>query len=373
MRAVDGVLAALAAHGGDASSWVVGEPCAAPPEALAAALAGAARAGSFPYPPPAGLPRLREVLAARHREGGAGVEASQVVVTAGAKGGLLALLSALLEPDDELIHPLPCYPAYPAMARRLGARAVGVAEAQGSFEGWARAVAGAIGPRTRAVVVASPSNPSGATLSGAQARDLVELCRGRGLRLICDEAYGEFRFAPDTEALPADFDPGRRTVVQLRSASKSWALCGWRVGWVVADAGLAATVAARHASLLNPASGPAQAALTSLPEVPAAYLEEARETVRQRGRELVRALEDAGLAAAPPGGGFYLWLDVRPLLARTGAGSAAELALSLAREHGVGLWPGEDFGSPHHLRIAVTAPPPAAWREALARLVGALA
>jgi aspartate/methionine/tyrosine aminotransferase len=259
------------------------------------------------------------------------------------------------------------------MARRLGARAVGVAEAQGSFEGWARVVAGAIGSRTRAVVVASPSNPTGATLSGAQARDLVGLCREHGLRLICDEAYGEFRFAPDTEAVPADFDPGRRTVVQLRSASKSWALCGWRVGWVVADAVLAAAVAARHASLLNPASGPAQAALTALPEVPATYLEAARETVRQRGRELVRALEDAGLAAAPPAGGFYLWLDVRSLLARTGAGSAAQLALVCAREHGVGLWPGEDFGSPHHLRIAVTAPPAAAWQAALARLVRALA
>lgn len=373
MRAVDGVLAALAAHGDRASSWVVGEPCVAPPPALAAALAEAAGAAAFPYPPPAGMPGLRQVLASRHGEGGGAVAADQIAVTAGAKGGLLALLAALLEPGDELIHPLPCYPAYPAMARRLGARPVAVAEAGGSFAGWAEAVAERIGPRTRAVVVASPSNPTGATLSGAQARDLVALCRARGLRLICDEAYADFRFAPGTGALPADFDPERRTIVQLRSASKSWALCGWRVGWVVADAGLAATVAAHHSALLNPASGPVQAALTALPAVPAAYLEAARETVRRRGRELVLALEDAGLAAAPPAGGFYLWLDARPLLARSGAGSAAELALRCAREHGVGLWPGKDFGSPNHLRIAVTAPAAAAWQTALARLAAALA
>jgi aspartate aminotransferase len=141
-----------------------------------------------------------------------------VVITSGAKGGLLALLATLLEPGDELVHPKPCYPAYPAMATRLGARPVAVPECGGNFAGWSEAVADVIGPRTRAVVLASPSNPTGTTLDATEASSLVELCRDRGIRLICDEAYVDFRFAPDHQAVPAAFDPERTTVVQVRSA-----------------------------------------------------------------------------------------------------------------------------------------------------------
>ena len=100
MRAVDGVITALAAHGDPISGWLVGEPCAAPPESLARALARAARTDRYNYAPPAGLPQLREVLASLHHEGEAKVAPGQVVVTNGAKAGLLALLAALLEPGD---------------------------------------------------------------------------------------------------------------------------------------------------------------------------------------------------------------------------------------------------------------------------------
>ena len=293
----------------------------------------------------------------------------QVVVTGGAKGGLLAVFAALLEPGDELIHPLPCYPAYPAMAGRLGARPVAVGENNGSFDGWPQAVADHIGPMTRAVVLSSPSNPTGATLSEGQARALVDLCRDRGLRLICDEAYTEFQGPPDTRVVPADFDPDRTTVVQLRSASKSWALCGWRMGWVVADPDLAALVAARHAALLNPASGPMQEALTALSELPDDYLEHARTVVAKRIDTLVAALEATGLAVRRPAGGFYLWLDVSD---RTGGAGTAAFCVDLARRCGVGLWPGEDFGGTSHVRLAVTAPPPEQWDSAVAALVEAL-
>lgn len=372
MRSVDAVIAALGEHPDGASSWLVGEPCVEPPAVLLDAFERAARGPRFPYAPPAGLPLLREVLASLHGEGGSAAHPDQVAVTAGAKGGLLALLAEVLEPGDEVIHPLPCYPAYRSIAARLGARGVGVAEVDGSLAGWADAVAGHIGPRTRAVIVASPSNPTGSTLASEDAASLVELCRRHGVRLICDEAYAEFRFADGCERVPADLDPQRRTVIQLRSASKSWALCGWRIGWIVADAELAARVASRHTSLVNPASGPVQAALTSLPEVPAGYLEGARAAVSDRITAVATVLERTGLAPRRPAGGFYLWLAVDGLSARTGSAGAAELCLAAAKGHGVGLWPGEDFGSSEHVRIAVTAPPSGDLAAALARLEAAM-
>jgi len=354
------------------SSWLVGEPSAAPPESLGRALARAAQTDRFSYAPPAGLPLLREVLAAHHHEGGAEVIPAQIVVTNGAKAGLLALLAALLEPGDELIHPRPCYPAYPAMATRLGARPVEAVESDGDFDGWTQAVAERISPRTRAVVLASPSNPTGATLSSSEARELVELCRDRGLRLICDEAYTDYRFSADTQSLPADFDPTRETVVQVRSASKSWALCGWRLGWVVADAGLATRVAATHTTLVNPAPGPTQTALCSLPEVAPDYLERARQGVQTRLSELCAALGGAGLEVREPEGGFYLWLEVESLVEASELSTVTDWCIDLARRHGVGLWPGGDFGGTGRVRLAATAPGTGTWRQAVTRLATAI-
>ncbi len=372
MRAVDRVLAALATSPRPPRSWLVGEPCFAPPAALADAYAAAARSNTFGYPPHAGLAALRAVLAAGHREGGSPATPEQVVVTSGAKGGLLALFAALLEPGDEIIHPRPCYPAYPAMATRLGARPVAVAEGNGSFDGWPQTVAEHIGPRTRAVVLASPSNPTGATLDRNQTHELVELCRDRGLRLVCDEAYIDFSFATDRDLVPADLDPGRGTVVQVRSASKSWAVCGWRIGWVVADADLAEKVARMHAVLLNPAPGAAQEALTAITDIPSDHTLRARTTVGDRLDRLVTAIDDAGLAARRPEGGFYLWLDVAERIGRDGAESSAAWCTDLAHRHGIGLWPGEDFGGTGHIRLAVTAPPTEDWQPAVAELVHVL-
>ena len=102
-------------------------------------------------------------------------------------------------------------------------------------------------------------------------------------------------------------------MVRVRSASKSWALCGWRLGWITADAPLSARIASTHSSLLNPASGPAQAALCALPEVSADFLEKARSMVADRMDELCAALAGAGFPFTKPEGGFYLWLKVEDL------------------------------------------------------------
>jgi aspartate aminotransferase len=369
VRAVDQVLAELSVQTDLPYSWLVGEPCFGPPIELVNAFERAAGTPSYAYPPQDGLPRLREVLAAYQREEGQAPEPDQIVITSGAKGGLMALFAALLEPGDELIHPTPCYPSYPAMAARLGALPVAVAERGASFAGWPEAVADHIGPKTRAVVLASPSNPTGATLDAPQATALVELCRNRGIRLICDEAYFDFNIASDREVAAA-FDPERKTVVQIRSASKSWALCGWRVGWVAADAALVASVARSHAALINPASGPAQKALCSLPEVPGSFLNDARATVQRRISDLCWALESVGLSPHQPEGGFYLWLNVSNQIEAAGSSTSAEWCTEVARRRGVGLWPGEDFGVSNYVRIAVTAPSDKDWPGSLEALAG---
>jgi len=360
-RALDGVIAALGRYPGDAVNLLVGEPCFDPPAEIQDMFG---RTGGDPasgYGPPGGEPELRAILADREGDGTLGPE--NVVVTHGAKGGLLALFAALIEPGDEVIHPLPCYPAYPAMIRRLGGVPVGIVEHGDAFEGWAREMFAAIGPRTRAVVLSSPSNPTGTTLGNRELARLVHSCRKRGLRLILDEAYAAFRFAGGTGEL-SSVDP-RDTLVRVGSASKSLALCGWRMGWVIADSEFVTLVTGAQAALLNPPATPPQRAMLALPEVPDSYFYGIRRSVYGRLEVLVGAMQRVGFDAEMPAGGFYLWVDVRDRLDPVNPDTAGWCE-RLAEELGVGFWPGEDFGVLGWIRLAL--PQGDRWREEVREL-----
>jgi aspartate aminotransferase len=311
-------------------------------------------------------------VAELHRRDGLALEPENVLITHGSKSGLLAVFGCLLQPGDEILHPAPCYPAYPAAATALGETPVAVPHEDGRSLFEPAALEASITPRTRALVLSSPANPTGATLTSGQARELVDLCREHGLRLVCDEAYEAFRFAPDTDHLPAHWDPDLETVVQVRSFSKTYALCGWRIGYVAADATLIRRLTTWQSALLNPPNSIAQQALISAPAVSPSFFQEAGRRVRNRLDELVAVLAGAGLGTELPQGGFYVWADVRSRLAATGHSNTADWCADLARRHGVGLWPGEDFLAPGWVRASAVACADPDWESALGRLGGAL-
>ncbi len=355
-RALDGVVAALRRWPGQAVDLLVGEPCFEPPVEIRNAFGRISGDSASGYGPPGGLAELRAVLANWVDPDRA--DSRRVMVTHGAKGGLLVLLAAMIEPGDEVIHPLPCYPAYPAMVRRFGGVPVGVAERGGGFAGLSEQVTAAAGPRTRAVILSSPSNPSGTTVDGGELAALVGVCANRGIRLILDEAYSAFVFG-DGAADSAAVDDGS-TLIRVGSASKSLALPGWRVGWIVADRDLVARATSVQSAMLNPPATPPQQAMLALPEVPESYFAANREAVRERLRAMSEAVRQAGLDAAEPAGGFYLWVDIRERLDPQDPDSAAWCEC-LAEERGVGLWPGEDYGTPGWVRLAL--PQGDNWRE----------
>jgi aspartate aminotransferase len=371
-RTLDHVLEALNDHPDPDRSWLVGSPWFEPPDELRRAMQSAASATSFDYPPPQGLAELRAAVAELHRRDGLALEPENVLITHGSKSGLLAVFGCLLQPGDEILHPAPCYPAYPAAATALGETPVAVPHEDGRSLFEPAALEASITPRTRALVLSSPANPTGATLTSGQARELVELCREHGLRLVCDEAYEAFRFAPDTDHLPAHWDPDLETVVQVRSFSKTYALCGWRIGYVAADATLIRRLTAWQSALLNPPNSIAQQALISAPAVSPSFFQEAGRRVRNRLDELVAVLAGAGLGTELPQGGFYVWADVRSRLTASGHSNTADWCADLARRHGVGLWPGEDFLAPGWVRASAVACADPDWESALGRLGGAL-
>lgn len=355
-RTLDGVVAALGRYPGDRIDLLVGEPCFDPPAEIQQAFERVSGDSASGYGPPGGLPELRTALA-RWIDSERG-DPRRVMVTHGAKGGLLALLATIIEPGDEVIHPLPCYPAYPAMVRRFGGVPMGVAEHGDGFAGWSEQILAIAGPRTRAVVLSSPSNPSGTTISKRELAILVDGCGDRGIRLVLDEAYAAFCFGDevvDQATVAAD-----ATLVRIGSASKSLALPGWRMGWIIADDELVARVTSVQSALLNPPATPPQRAMLALREVPEGYFEDNRSAVHVRLDSMVTALSRVGFDAAVPAGGFYLWIDIRDRLDSAAPDSAAWCE-RLAEEHGVGFWPGEDYGTPGWVRLAL--PQGDNWRE----------
>ncbi len=365
-RALDGVVAALGRWPGEPVNLLVGEPCFDPPAEIRGAFGRISGDSASGYGPPGGLSELRAVLADWIDPDRA--DPRRLMVTHGAKGGLLVLLAALIESDDEVIHPLPCYPAYPAMVRRFGGVPMGVAERGGGFAGLSEQVRGLAGPRTRAVILSSPSNPSGTTIDDGELAELVDTCGNRGIRLILDEAYAAFRFGDDVADAAAV--NAESILVRVGSASKSLALPGWRVGWIVADEELVTRVTSVQSAMLNPPATPPQQALLALPEVSPDYFEDNRRAVRGRLEAMVEAVRRAGFDAAMPAGGFYLWVDIRERLAAANPDSAAWCE-RLAEEHGVGLWPGEDYGTPGWVRFAL--PQDDNWRVVVEQLEERLA
>ena len=360
-RALDGVIAALARFPGDRVDLLVGEPCFDSPLAIRERFERMAGDPTKGYGPPGGLSEFREVLARRLEPDRA--DPLRVMVTHGAKGGLLALLASLVETGDEVIHPLPCYPAYPAMVRRFGGVPMGVAEGGDGFADFSERVLAIAGPRTRAVVLSSPSNPSGTTMTAGSLAKLADGCGDRGIRLILDEAYSTFCFGADV-ADPAAVDAAS-ILVRVGSASKSLALPGWRIGWIVADGQLVSRVSSVPAALLNPPATPPQRAMLALREVPERYFEANRRVVFERLEAMVEAVQRAGFDAAMPAGGFYLWVDIRDRLDARKPDSASWCE-RLAEVHGVGLWPGEDYGTPGFVRLAL--PQGDTWRDSVAEL-----
>jgi aspartate/methionine/tyrosine aminotransferase len=274
-----------------------------------------------------------------------------------------------------VVVPTPSYEAYRTMPTRFGARVVPVPRAMPGFPYDPAAILAALTPRTRAVVLSSPCNPTGAVLSDEARAELLAAARERGIRLIVDLAYDGFRFdraASGTGAAGAGRDPeaGAGTLVELHTASKNLGVCGWRIGWVIADPALVQALAGFQSAHLNPPNTVTQVALESMPDVPTAFFRAARDVVRARIDALHASLIAAGWPATSPAGGFYVFADARGPMRALGIADTRELCVRLATRVGVGLTPGSDFGQEGWVRAsAVGLDDPARAAELAARLL----
>jgi arginine:pyruvate transaminase len=341
--------------GHDVISLTVGDPDQPTPAPVIEATIEALRRGRTGYAPTIGYPQLRAAIAARFAgRAGRPCAAENVVVTPGAQGGLYCALQCLAGPGDEVIVPEPAYATYEGVVAASGAEMAMVPlSAERGFHPDLDSIAGAVTSRTRVIWVNSPHNPTGAVFTSDEIAGICEICRRRDLWLVSDEVYEDLAFARPHLSPWSLPDMAERTVV-VSSLSKSHAMPGFRLGWIVGPPALS-----RHlfALLLSMTYGSppfiqlgSLAALSGeLPEVAAL-----REDYRRRAGLMAGILADApNCRPIPPEGGMFVLLDIR------GTGMAArQFAAGLLESEDVAVLPCDAFGpsAAGHLRISLTEP-----------------
>jgi aspartate/methionine/tyrosine aminotransferase len=344
---------ALEAQGRDIVHMEVGEPDFPTPEPIVRAARAALAAGQTRYTPALGLPALRRAIADYYRRRfGVEVASERIVVTPGASVALQLLVSALVDPGDEILLCDPGYPCNRHLVRLAEGRSVslplGVAN---GFRPTPAQIDAAWTTRSRALLVASPSNPTGTVIGREALRELHHAVRSRGGCLIVDEIYQELDYGsvPFT-ALALEGDD----LFVVNSFSKYFGMTGWRVGWAVVPPAFIGTLDRLAQNLYIAAPTLAQhAAIAAFDEETLAILEERRRLFGERRDWLVPALERLGFrVAARPEGAFYVYCDCSAFTTDSFA-----LAERLLLEAGVAVTPGRDFGvngPERHLRLAYT-------------------
>jgi aspartate aminotransferase len=337
----------LRAAGQEVINFGVGEPEYAAPEAVISGTRRALEAGETRYGEVAGLGALRRRLA----QGFADAGADQVLVGNGSKQLLYSAFQVLCNPGDEVLIPVPSWVSFAAQVHLSGARPVFVATRDHQLD--LDALAAAVTDRTRAVVINSPNNPTGAVYPAADLARLAELVLDRGLTLISDEAYAYYTYDDREAASPYGIEALRDRLLVIRSFSKHHAMTGFRVGYAVGPRPLIAAMTRLQSHLCGNVCTFAQHGALAALEVPENVWEARRADLAAK-RDWAYDRIRRHLPCIKPRGAFYLYPDIR---ARLGADQTdADFAARLLQAARVAVVPGSAFGGAGHVRICYAVP-----------------
>jgi aspartate aminotransferase len=344
----------LKARGVSLVDFGAGEPDFDSPGVAVEAARQALADGFTRYTAGSGTPELRAALAehARTRHG-APWTARQAVVTVGAKAALFQLALALFEEGQEVVLPSPSWVSFDEQIRFAGARPVPVpTSTEDGFRIHAGPLLEAVTERTRAILLNSPCNPTGGVVAAADLREIVGFAAERGLLVISDETYERFVYGlphASAAALAAEFP---ETVVLVGSFSKTYAMTGWRIGYLLGPAAVVQAVEAiqSHATS-NPTSFAMVGALAALTGAEMAVTEMIAEYQARRELLIPRLNQLPGFRCQPPDGAFYAFPDVSAAY-RPGRQGSVEFAEFLLEEARVAVVPGAAFGADDHVRIS---------------------
>jgi aspartate aminotransferase len=346
---------ALKAAGRRILDLSVGEPDQPTPAHVVAAAQRAMQAGQTKYAPAAGLPELRRAVVERYREDfGVRFEPAEAAITIGGKQALYLVCQALFDRGDEMVLPAPYWPTFAECPRLAGARPVIVqTHERDGFAASVARVGRAVGRRTRAILINSPSNPTGTVVPPEDLLSLARLCRRRGITLIYDDTYARLSFeAIDRAVLGAVKDVLGERFVVIGTASKTYCMTGWRIGWVLGGKPLVNACAALVSHSTQCPTTFAMAGAVEALTGPQDVVERLAAEYRARYDFIFGAISSLPrVSCARPAGGFYLFPNLKRYLSKP-CPTTLDLAGRLLEDRGVAVVPGEGFGAPGYLRLS---------------------
>jgi aspartate aminotransferase len=359
--AIDAKAKALKAAGEDVIGFGAGEPdFPTPAHIVVAAAQACADPRNHKYTPAAGLPELREAIAAKTvRDSGYQVAPSQVLVTNGGKQAVEEGLATLIDPGDEVILPAPYWTSYPELIGLAGGRTVAVpTSVEDGFRAPVEALERARSERTKALLFTSPSNPTGAVYTRAEIEAIGRWAVEHDLWVITDEIYEHLVYGSAAHhSLPVVVPEIADRCVVINGVAKTYAMTGWRVGWLIGPPDVTKAAANLHShttsNVCNVAQRAALAAVTGSLDAVA----EMRATYQRRRDTIVSLLREIpGVRCPEPDGAFYAFPSFDGVLGREVAGSTPSSTLELAavvlEEAKVAFVPGEAFGAPGGARFS---------------------
>ena len=351
---------ALQAEGVDVVNFGAGEPDFDTPENIKEAGIKAIRDGFTNYTPVPGIPQLRQAIVAKlKRENQLDYKENEIIVSCGGKHSFYNLAQALLDPGDEVIIPAPYWVSYPPMVSLAGGVPIIIetCEADG-FKLSPERLEAAITKKTRAVIINSPSNPTGAAYTWEELKALAEVVVQNNILLISDEIYEHITYDGFEQHSPAEISPAVKDhCIILNGVSKSYSMTGWRIGFTAGPASvIAAMTKIQSQSTSNPTSISQMAAVEAY-NGSQDYVENVLVDFTKRRAYIVKTLNEIpGVTCFNPQGAFYVFPSVKGLLGKACNGREIDSSLTLCDllldEAKIAAVPGEAFGAPGYLRLS---------------------
>jgi len=352
--AVTAEAAKLRAQGAKLVDFGAGEPHFATPQHIKDAAIDAIQKNFTKYTMVSGIPELRQAIVERHAaDFGSSYTPEEAIFSTGGKLAIFNAIQVLVDHGDEVIVPVPYWVSYKDIVQYAGAKCVFVEAPEAeNFIITAEAIERAITPKTKAIILNSPSNPSGAVVSPKDLERIVHLAHERGIWLLLDECYVYLQY---TGALASggSFTDAKEHVVVLGSLSKTYAMTGWRAGYALAPKPVIAAMSKLQSqSTSSTAAFVQKAAIAALRGSQDCVLEMRADYLKLRVVALAGLAKIPGVTCAKPEGAFYVYPNVKAYLGKAGVGTAMELSKRLLHEAHVVTVPGEAFGTEEHIRLS---------------------
>jgi aspartate aminotransferase len=352
--AVAAEAAKLRAQGANLVDFGAGEPHFPTPRHIKDAAIAAIEANFSRYTVVPGIPDVRKAIVDRHTaDFGSDYDLSEAIFTTGGKLALFNTIQILVDHGDEVILPVPYWVSFKDIIQYAGGKVV-LLETQEAenFRITADAIEKAVTPRTKAIILNSPSNPAGSIVSAEDLERIVHLAHERGIFLLLDECYAYLNYAGKPVS-GGSFTWAKEHIVILGSLSKTYAMTGWRAGFALAPKAVTANLSKLQSqSTSNATSFVQKAAVAALTSSQECVSEFRAAFIELRDHMLAKLAEIPGVTCTKPEGAFYVYPNISAYLGKGGIKTATELATRLLHEAHVVTVPGEAFGTAEHIRIS---------------------